>query len=131
MKPGARFGPGLDGPPCGRAACMTWKEIDIMNARVLTLTAALTLSAGVAAQAAETAPATALANHWLYDVNGNTIGSVRKLTDGGQTAVIMVGEYLRPGSHEATVPASALAIHDGRVTLEGGTVQALNLPARR
>ena len=127
--------PGPDGPPSYRAACLTLKESNIMNARVLTLAAALILSAAGAVHAEQTAlgqsvPAT-VANHWLYDVNGNTIGSVRKLTDGGQTAVIMVGDYLRPGSHEATVPVSALAIHNGRVTLEGNTVQALNLTARR
>ena len=76
------------------------------------------------------AVAASAAGRWLYDAQGNTIGSVRGLADGGRTAVIMVGSYFRPGSYEARVPASALSVVDGKVTLRTETIQALNAGPR-
>ena len=112
-----------------------------MNTRRLSLTAALVLSvsSGAMAQtAAEIAAGQAVSpsflastvGHWLYDPQGNTIGSVRGLADGGRIAVIMVGSYFRPGSYEAQVPASALSVVDGKVTLQAETIQALNARSR-
>lgn len=68
--------------------------------------------------------------HWLHDAQGNTIGSVRTLADGGSSAVIMVGSYFQQGSHEETVPARRLSIVDGKVVLQAETVTALNTPAQ-
>jgi hypothetical protein len=99
--------------------------------------ALLAVSAGAGAMAqtaAGPAPATCATpdavGRWLHDPQGNTIGSVRALTDGGQSVVVMIGSYFRPGSHEAVVPACAVSVADGRVTLhEERTLQALNTRA--
>lgn len=82
-------------------------------------------------QAAAPSAAASAVGHWLYDVQGNIVGSVRGLADGGRTAVIMVGSYFQPGSHEARVPARALSITDGRATLEPSTMEAVNAVSRR
>ena len=106
-----------------------------MNTRIATLAASLVLSLGSAgmAQVAMAAPAAAqrsvaadAVGRWLHDDRGNTIGSVRSLTDDGRSAVIMVGTYFEPGSHEATVPVGDLSIVGGRVTLRPAVVEALN-----
>jgi hypothetical protein len=112
-----------------------------MNTRLLSLIAALALSVSVGAmaqsaaypaagQAASPSVAASAVGHWLHDSQGNTIGSVRGLADGGRTAVIMVGSYFRPGSYEARVPADALSVVDSKVTLRTETVQALNAHPR-
>ncbi len=112
-----------------------------MDTRLFSLAASLVLSVsgGAIAQAAANldanqakAPitATSTVGRWLYDSQGNTIGSVRKLTDDGRTAVIMVGSYFQPGSHEVNVSSSMLSIIGGKVTLSPATVEALNLARR-
>jgi len=68
--------------------------------------------------------------HWLHDAQGNTIGSVRALADGGRSAVLMLGSYFQPGSHEITVPTRRLSIVDGKAVLQTETVAALNTPAQ-
>ena len=113
-----------------------------MNTRILSLAASLVftlggtalaqLPAGAAAgQATVYSVASSAVGRWLYDLKGNRIGSVRKLEDGGRTAVIMVGSYFQPGSHEARVPASTLSMVDGKAVLRGDTVEALNTVSRR
>ena len=109
-----------------------------MNTRILSFATLMALSAGGAALAQATAgsgvaPAVASSavGHWLYDLQGNKLGSVRSLTDNGHTAVIMVGSYFQPGSHQATVPTSSLSVVNGRVTLRNETVQALNVVTPR
>lgn len=107
-----------------------------MNIRILSLAASLALSIGGAALAEPTVgpvtePATAsvasnAVGQWLYDSRGNIIGSVRSLTNDGQTVVIMVGTYFQPGSHLDTIRASSLVMMNGKVTLRNETVQALN-----
>ena len=110
-----------------------------MKTTLLAAAAALSLAAATAQAASGSgdpfpfrAPGIAASTigHWLYDAQGNTIGSVRGVTDGGRTAVIMVGSYFRPGSYEARVPASALSVVDGKVTLRTETIQALNAGPR-
>ena len=96
-----------------------------MNTRLLSLIAALSFSIGGAALAQDN-----LTGRWLYDAQGNAIGSVRALTPDGRAAEIMVGFYFRPGSHATTVPAGALSIVDGKVMLRPETVQALNTVTR-
>jgi hypothetical protein len=112
-----------------------------MNKRLIGLATVLAISLGAgavrdAAQAqaalsqapygSESSVASEAVGRWLYDAQGNTIGSVRGVEDGGRTAVIMVGSYFRPGSYEARVPARAITIVNGKVTLQEETVQALN-----
>ena len=96
-----------------------------MNTRLLSLAAVLSLSIGSAALAQDNPT-----GRWLHDAQGNKIGSVRALTPDGRTAEIMLGSYFRPGSYAATVPASALSIVNGKVTLRPETVQALNTVRR-
>ena len=96
-----------------------------MNTRLLSLIAVLSFSIGGAALAQDN-----LTGRWLYDAQGNAIGSVRALTPDGRAAEIMVGSYFRPGSYATTVPAGALSIVDGKVMLRPETVQALNTVPR-
>ena len=108
-----------------------------MHTRLLDLGAALVLSVSSGAMA-QTPPrhaprqsavpslAADAVGRWLYDAKGNIIGSVRTQADGGRTAVIMVGSYFEPGSHEARVPADALSLMDGKATLTAETTMALN-----
>jgi len=112
-----------------------------MNIRMLSLAASLAFTFGGAALAQPAASpaagpaipsvASSAVGRWLYDLKGQRIGSVRKLEDGGRTAVIMVGSYYQIGSHEARVPASALSVVDGKAVLHDGTVQALNTVGRQ
>ncbi len=80
---------------------------------------------------AQTISPAAAAGRWLYDADGHTIGSVIGPMDGGSSAEVMVGVYFKPGSHLTTVPAGALYLANGKVTLQTQTVQALNLPSRK
>ena len=113
-----------------------------MNTRLFSLAASLVLSisGGAMAQAAAnpdanqaTAPALAssIVGRWIYDSQGQIIGSVRSLTDDGRTAVVMVGSYLQQGSHEARISSSMLSVIGGKVTLQPGTAEALNIASRR
>ncbi len=110
--------------------------------RILSIAASLAFSVGGAAlaqtaaypttdQAAVYSIAASSVGRWVYDLQGNKIGSVRSLTDDGRTAVIMVGSYFQPGGHEARIPASALSMVNGKATLRGETVEALNTVPRR
>ncbi len=109
-----------------------------MNSHPLTLVAALALSLGAAglaqaadpAQAAPAPTAASAVGHWLRDPQGRIIGSVRSLSPDGQTAQIMVGAYFQEGSHLATIPADALSVTNGRVTLRTDTAVALNAAPR-
>ena len=110
-----------------------------MTARFLhaLLLIAASVGSGAMAQAQPgTAPkdcaTEAAVGRWLRDPQGAKIGSVRALTDGGQSVVIMVGAYFDPGSHEAVFPACAITmVADGRVMLRQETVEALNAPPSR
>ena len=108
-----------------------------MQMRLFWLAALLALSANAPAMSQTStgtiepdAVASSMVGHWLYSADGAKIGSVRRLSDDGQTAVIMVGSYFQPGSHEATLPAAALSIVNGKVIVRAGMVQALNAAAR-
>ncbi len=95
-----------------------------MTTRILSLAAALLLSVSSAAMAVEPS---AVAGDWLYDTAGKTIGSVIGSENGGASAKIMVGSYLRQGSHTAVVPAGSLSVVNGKVVLQQKTVEALNI----
>ena len=110
----------------------------MMTVRVLGALALVTALAGSGAAAqtpgvASSGCATeAAVGRWLRDAHGAKIGSVRALADGGRSAVIMVGAYFDPGSHEAVVPACAITMAaDGRVMLRREAVEALNAPPAR
>ncbi len=106
-----------------------------MKAHLLGTLALIAASAGTGAAAQggpETAPVIcadkAMVGRWLYDPQGNTIGSVRALTDRGRTAVVMLGSYFQPGSHEIRVPACEITVAaGGRVTLGHDVVDARNV----
>ncbi len=113
-----------------------------MNTRILSLAASLAVSFGGSAiaqtvytstanHAAIYSAASSVAGRWVYDLQGNIIGSVRSLTDDGRTAIIMVGSYFQAGSHEARVPSENLSVVNGKMTLQPGSVQALNTVTRR
>ena len=109
----------------------------IMHLRFPWLAALLVLSASASAMGqTSTSPveadaiASSAVGHWLYGPDGTKIGSVRRLSDHGQTAVVMVGSYFQPGSHEATVPAAALSIVDGKVILQTAMAQKLRAATR-
>ena len=105
-----------------------------MNIRALVFTASLALSFGgnaiVHATAVAASPDAPAVGYWLHDPQGNTIGSVRDLADNGRIAVLMIGSYYEPGSHEIRVPASALSLAGNRVTLRHDIVEAMNVPGR-
>jgi hypothetical protein len=104
-----------------------------MSTHPLSLAAlALFLGAAGLAQAADPAQAAAGAvGHWLRDPQGHIVGSVRSLSADGRTADIMVGSYFQNGSHLATIPADALAVVNGQVTLRTDTAVALNAVRQR
>jgi hypothetical protein len=112
-----------------------------MNIRLLSFAGALALSISSGAMAQNTAysadsqaeapfAAATAVGRWLHDPQGNVIGSVRALADGGRIAVIMAGSYFEPGSHAARVPARALFLVDGKITLQAETVETLNVRLR-
>jgi hypothetical protein len=68
--------------------------------------------------------------NWLYDANGQLIGSVYAVADSGRTVVIQIGSYLTPGRHLVSVPAADVAVSNGRTTLQTLTAQELeHLPS--
>ncbi len=107
----------------------------------LTLAASLALTgANVAASAEPMAQSAAslerpagpsAAGRWLHDEHGNLLGSVRGFTDGGRTAILMIGSYFEQGSHLATVPATSLYIAAGQVRLRTSTSEGMNAFAQR
>jgi hypothetical protein len=108
-----------------------------MNKRLLGMATVLAVSLGTgavrdAAQAQTVSPSVAseAVGKWLYDAQGNTIGSVRSVDGDGRSATIMVGSYFRPGSYETRVPARAISTENGRVTLRNDVIQALNAGTR-
>ena len=110
-----------------------------MNTRLLSLAGALALAIGGGAVSGQVMAQTAASSSfsasavggWLYNAQGNKIGSVRRLTDGGQTVVVMIGFYFSiDGIYQASVPASALSMVNGKATLQPATFQALNAVPR-
>lgn len=102
-----------------------------MRTILLGATLSLALAAGAMAQtgaspAAGPAAAASAVGHWLYSPKGEIIGSVRSVTDGGRTAVLMIGSYFRPGSYEERIRAEDLSVVDGKVILRGESALALN-----
>ena len=97
---------------------------------ILSAVTALTLLAGTTAGFPPTAFAaspsieSAIGN-WLYDVNGELVGSVYAVADSGRTVVLQFGSYLTPGRHLVSVPVADVTIMSGRATLQTLTAQEL------
>ena len=102
-----------------------------LAALALFLGAAGLAQAADPAQAASAPTAASAVGHWLRDPQGRIVGSVRSLSPDGRTAQIMVGTYFQDGSHLATIPADALSVANGTVTLRTDTAMALNTVRRR
>ena len=62
---------------------------------------------------------------WLYDVNGELVGSVYGVSDDGRTVIVQYGTYLTPGRHLVSLPASDVVIFDGHAMLSMLTADAL------
>lgn len=110
-----------------------------MNKRLLSLTSAAVLPLASVPTLAQQLPvvtppiasAAALAGRWLHDNRGGIIGSVKSVSSDGRTATIVLGVYKFDNVRIIEVPASTLSVVDGRITLRGGTAEALNVsPAR-
>ena len=104
---------------------------------ILSAVTALTILAGTsaglprAAFAQQASPSIESAvGNWLYDVNGELVGSVYAVADSGRTVVLQVGSYLTPGRHLVSVPVADVTIMNGRATLQILTAQELeHLPS--
>lgn len=104
-----------------------------MNKRLLSLAgvailvvATPTLAQQHPAAAPPSASAAALAGNWLHDSRGRIIGSVKSVSPDGRAATVVLGVYTFDNVHVFEVPASALSVVDGKVTLRGETAEALN-----
>jgi len=104
-----------------------------MNKRLLSLAgvavlavATPTLSQQRPAAATPGTSAAALAGNWLRDSRGRIIGSVKSVSPDGRTATVVLGVYTLDNVRVSEVPASALSVVDGKVTLRGETAEALN-----
>ena len=78
----------------------------------------------LAQRAAEFSPRSAVGN-WLYDANGELVGSVYGVADGGRTVIAQWGSYLTPGRHLVSVPAADFAMVGDHVMLRTLTANAL------
>lgn len=108
-----------------RKYAIGWLAVPLETAALALLLSCVAARSGVMAQPAP-GERSSVAGRWLYDPRGHIIGSVRSITDDGRAATIIVGTYFQPGSYAARIPASALSFVNGRVTLQGETIQALS-----
>jgi len=105
---------------------MNRRILSFASAVVLALAAAPTLAQQLPAAAPPGASVAALVGHWLHDSRGGIIGSVKSVSADGHTATIVLGVYKFDNVRVIEVPASALAVVDGKATLRGETAEALN-----
>lgn len=116
---------------------MSIKHSFAITAAALTLAVGPALAGGngvndfATDQAAAHSVTASAVGHWVYDRQGNTIGSVRSLAADGRTAVLMVGSYFEPGSHVASISSSALSIVNGKVILRTETIDTLRTADQR
>lgn len=75
--------------------------------------------------------AASTAGRWLYDDRGEIVGSVKSVSADGRTATIVLGVYTLDNVRVVDVPAGALSVVNGRVTLRAETVIALNTRSRQ
>jgi len=112
---------------------MHTRRITIMNRRLLSFASAAVLALAAAPTLAQQLPAVAppssnaaLVGHWLHDSRGGIIGSIKSVSPDGHTATVVLGVYKFDNVRVIEVPASALAVVDGKATLRGETAEALN-----
>jgi hypothetical protein len=105
---------------------MNRRFLSLAGAAILALAATPTLAQQPPAMAPSSVTVAALAGRWLHDTQGGIIGSVKSVSPDGRTATIVLGVYTLDNVRVTEVPASALSVVDGRVTLTGETAEALN-----
>jgi len=77
------------------------------------------------AQTAAGGSVQSVVGRWLYDANGDLIGSVYAVTDGGATTIIQYGSYLTPGRKLVAIPSAEVTIVGGRAVLRTLTADSL------
>jgi len=105
---------------------MNKRLLSLASAAFLALAAAPTLAQQPSAAAPASVSAAALVGRWLHDSQGKIIGSVKSVSLDGRMATIVLGVYRLDNVHVIEVPASALAVVDGKATLREETAEALN-----
>ena len=114
---------------------MTVHPLAVVGGAALALVATPALAQHLPAvappSASASASAAALVGHWLHDSRGEVVGSVRSISPDGRIATIVLGIYTLDNLRVIQVPASALSVMDGKVTLRREPVEALNaFPSR-
>ena len=80
---------------------------------------------GAATPALAQSAAQSAVGKWLYDANGEIVGSVQSVRDDGRTAIVQYGTILTPGNHLVAIPAEDVSMVGGRATLSTMTADAL------
>ena len=110
---------------------MNKRFLSLAGAAVLALAATPTLAQQLPAGAPSSATAAALSGRWLHDSRGAIIGSVKSVSPDGRTVTIALGIYTLDNVRVVEVPATALSVAGGKVTLTGETAEALNTAPSR
>ncbi len=110
---------------------MNKRLLSLAGAAILALAAMPALAQQLPAGAPSSATAAALVGRWLHDSRGGIIGSVKSVSPDGRTATIMLGVYTLDNVRMVEVPASALSMAGGKVTLTGETTEARNTTPHR
>ncbi len=105
---------------------MNRRLLSLAGAALLALAATPTLAQQPPSGAPSRAITAALTGQWLHDTRGGIIGSVKSISPDGRTAMIVLGIYTLDNVRVVEVPASALSVAGGRVTLTGDTAEARN-----
>ncbi len=105
---------------------MNRHSLSLAGVAILALAATPTLAQQLPAMGPSSVTAATLVGRWLHDTRGGTIGSVKSVSPDGRTATIVLGVYTLDNVRVIQVPASALSVADGKVTLTGETAEALN-----
>ncbi len=110
---------------------MNTRLLSIPGAAILALAAAPALAQPIPAAASSRVSPASPAGHWLHDGRGRIVGSVRSISPDGRTATVVLGVYTLDNLRVIDVPAGALSVVDGKVTLRRETAEALNtVPSR-
>ena len=85
----------------------------------------VTILFGTQAPGRAESPLQSAVGRWLYDANGELVGSVYGVSNDGSTVTVQYGTYLTPGRHLVTLPSSDVVIVQGRATLRTLRADAL------
>jgi hypothetical protein len=95
------------------------------NTAALLLAATLGGAAPALAQPVAEFDSPSVVGNWLHDGNGELVGSVYAVTDGGRTVIAQYGSYLTPGRHLVALPAADVTMVGGHAVLRTLTADAL------